>query len=781
MSLSFNINNAGPLSRIGVELFSLNTAVQLATGAYGWWNARERSTSLVQLLSVNGGELVSTSAFDLHNYRSLRKAHDAVQGVIAENGVSRRTRLPKASTGVPAHSGSACLRALTTGLMCFYDNDATVAILQHVIPSKLLQLDQSDREVQVDGPLLASLKQWVASIATEEDSNAFRTELLEYVSSKEMYLIGPRSSSPRERIHGAHINELPLVIGMLEWMLTPEHKKDLLEYPTRSLNVWSLALVMSKLGFRVSASPKLVTDINYVSSAERVPASFGEAPSVVLVTGAYSKTDPRMMNQTAMAGEWNSKPQVTVMRAVPSMILRRLRPFISDTSIKHLISAWDTAFKYARFQVQGFDVVNTSIQVDLLDSQSNEIPELHLKILAEFDSHLYLLCSQAMREFVPESSQDLAWSPAALHEALRSLNRHGSEEYSEPVHGVSENCYLILMILLGSMYGLCSQACHDVDRVLNEDSEIACTTDILFKYKRIISWIRSLGYTLSGTFSYYMWYDFISELFLGLDCLGRDSDTERTYIQRQPHRTREFLGAQANGMSAICSVLVRPTIQSAHRAYFHIQRGQILNIPITEDGYIEASRHLEISVDLLLDSEPTVTRLSYFEQPDSADGLRLDVEPCWEADPRTVVFRARRNGILLASLNIIEILNKLTYQGVPCNDTLCGKRTTEVTVPLADRWRRVSLDQLYRERSIGISHTRASLDAGTNLAIIDASSSDAATIYAIGVLQCRVLFLATECLFCTYEQLSINVQDGYGAAIIIPWRPATQRMAATSN
>ena len=80
MDLSFNVSGAGPLSQISAHIISLDTAVWLASGAIGWWKARERSLSLIDTLSARKMSLVSTSSF---NYKAYSEARELglVQGL----------------------------------------------------------------------------------------------------------------------------------------------------------------------------------------------------------------------------------------------------------------------------------------------------------------------------------------------------------------------------------------------------------------------------------------------------------------------------------------------------------------------------------------------------------------------------------------------------------------------------------------------------------------------------------------------------------------------------
>ena len=189
LELGFNIN-AGPLSQIGVQILSIEKTVELAIGAYGWWKARERTQSLVTLLSSSGCHLVSSLSFSIDTYARNRQNHH-VRGTIVQDSNLQVITCPKASTGVPTGDlggGLACLRALTSALLCLYSVDATVHILTEIIPTRLVQLDQEDKQIAVSGPLLTNLKALVQAIATEEDANTFRAWLLNTARQQEQVL-----------------------------------------------------------------------------------------------------------------------------------------------------------------------------------------------------------------------------------------------------------------------------------------------------------------------------------------------------------------------------------------------------------------------------------------------------------------------------------------------------------------------------------------------------------------------------------------------------------------
>jgi hypothetical protein len=63
---------------------------------------------------------------------------------------------------------------MTTGLLCLYNIHDTTRVLADIIPFGMLQPDQEDEIPAFEGPLLSSLRDWVTSVAAEEDCNTYR-------------------------------------------------------------------------------------------------------------------------------------------------------------------------------------------------------------------------------------------------------------------------------------------------------------------------------------------------------------------------------------------------------------------------------------------------------------------------------------------------------------------------------------------------------------------------------------------------------------------------------
>lgn len=377
-----------------------------------------------------------------------------------------------------------------------------------------------------------------------------------------------------------------------------------------------------------------------------------------------------------------------------------------------------------------------------------------------------------MHQFVPESPQHPGWNSREILDRIGILrtNKELFEKHElERQALVRDNCFVLLAIILGTIYGLCSQVCIDNGQVLNQDSEISFMPDAVFdggfKLKR---WARAIGFALNGELRQDQWADLLFELFLAMPQPVTKQHTTTPRAPQAADNRRLLLGAQANGMVAVSDLVVGMTIRPARLSYYHIGRGQILNLPVTEDGYLQASSYLTPLMALTMDPEPENKSLYPFQATRPEQSLRIDIEPCWEDDPRTIVFRVREMGKVLAPVNIMQVVESVASKAVPCS---CSKKTDSVTVPIAEQWQHITIQQLKRTLFKGMSLYRADIDNGNTKVLIDASQSETVTIYAIGILYTRHLVIAVECLACAYSAALQKVKrENTSVAIVIPWK-----------
>lgn len=403
-----------------------------------------------------------------------------VQGVVVQNRKVQRTELPKASTAIPDHPGTACLRALTTGLLCVFPLDATVEILQDLVPFALVQLHQEDTAIEFEAALLSSLKHWVSAVMAEEDSDIFRDHMQQEINLKQSKLTG----MTLEEIMSFEYNtygDIPWVIGVLRWVLTPWHKRDVKQYPTRSLKAWTTALVMESLDFQMQADSTVVRDLNNRSADLHAPTSFEEAPYVFLVVDSHGDTDPTPLTHVQRAQD-SPRAVITMIRGNPWLAFKHLRGS-PEVSTQLLADIWTISFKHAKGQFRGFTQSNQNIHIDIAGSELDDVSEHHKNLTLNFSPHIHRICGPSLRHFVPMDSKSPGWSLAELKEQMRILKT--PEELENPKSPCRNNCYILYAIICGALYGLCSNACYDNGSVLSDDSEVAFIPDVSHGVKRL--------------------------------------------------------------------------------------------------------------------------------------------------------------------------------------------------------------------------------------------------------------------------------------------------------
>lgn len=752
MNVAFKLN-AGPLATIGLQIVSSDQAIQLATGAYGWYKAQGRARSLTQLLSAKGANLVSTSAFDRRIYTECRSQQGQVLGVVVQDGEVQSTELPDASTASPEDSSQACLRALTTGLLCYFDADATTLILAELIPYALLQMEQEGVAFEMEGPLLTGLKQYVKAVAAEEDSNTFRSHLLELASSFQSRLTGI-SLEDTLSVSAVDMCEAPLILGFLKWMVTPWHKREPLQYPTRSLRVWSLAPIMKRLGFQIAVSIRIVRTTEEYAHVTNPSQFIADAPEVILVATNVGPTDLCDSDNDFLLEE-ESRPQVLPLRGVPWLAFRHLRGSERRVNAQHLVDVWTYSYQKCR---EGLEVTWTEPvgHIRLVPRPDHAVHlDHHAALLGIFSPHLAKICGPAMSLFVPSRSEGTDWIPERLEDQLRILRR--GEDAFQSDADLRDNCYILIAIVLGSLYGIASIFCRDDNTEFSLYSEVAFHPDLIYQ-SRFKTWATFVSLPLSTPPSYKDWNIILLEVILG----HKASDLSGTFPDGSSAAAQDgqsgvasstqlpigmVLGAQANGIAAVLDLIVRPSMAEGAVSTFHIQRGQILSFPVGPNGYIEASQRQELGLTLTLDPSPSAQHLEIEANVTPDQSMRIDAEPCWEGNPQTLVLRCRSDGVLLCPLNIQTLVSRLQQARVPCT---CGQPVLIESMPTSD-WNILDINHLTRRTLQVGTRRRVDLRGDSRQAcnvFVDASRSEAATMYAIGSIQCQDMLVCYGCLRC---------------------------------
>ena len=225
-----------------------------------------------------------------------------------------------------------------------FNIETTSSILAEVVPHALLQLDQENLDIKIEGLLLASIGQYVTAIAVEEDSNMFRTHLLGVVYGKQERLIGYDMSDILG--HGIlDVCETPYVIEGVKWMLKPLHQRDPIHYPTRSLLWWTVATIMQKLGFQVTPSTEIINSVEMYEKAMDEKICISTSPETILVTTNAGPTDIHASTHFPILEE--SRHQIISLRNVPWLTFKHLGKTLGTLNVQGLTEVWTLSYTTA--------------------------------------------------------------------------------------------------------------------------------------------------------------------------------------------------------------------------------------------------------------------------------------------------------------------------------------------------------------------------------------------------------------------------------------------------
>ncbi|KAJ7656627.1 hypothetical protein B0H17DRAFT_1098301 [Mycena rosella] len=390
MELGFSVKR-GPLTQISLPILGLDTAVHLAVGAYGWWKARERHMSLAHQLETNGAYLTTVTSFNRTTYLSAHEGTAVRRAAMVQQGALSSVQLPNASTA--KDDVAMCIRALVTALFCFFTEEGVTEIVSNVMPDFLLRYDLEDVKIPIDGPLRAALRQYIVTVQTEEDSDSLRQCLLERVQvmcGTVTQVLSPDHMAADNILDG----DGHLMIGLIRWVLTSAHKRKEEWYPTRSMRVWSLAIVLESIGFDIHAYPTPAATEEVYLQHSSPTAHYGGHSQVVLVTAPVGDTDPGESDIPKFGTR--TKAQYCPIQAIPLILFRHLSSlghhYKDDyITVDHLYEVWQFAFDSAAEGVDEphLDDSETSLVcVSLREDIAQECTGVHKPIVGLWSSYM---------------------------------------------------------------------------------------------------------------------------------------------------------------------------------------------------------------------------------------------------------------------------------------------------------------------------------------------------------------------------------------------------------
>ena len=468
MEVAFNVA-WGPLSQIAIPLIDVNAAIQLAVGAYGWWKARERSVSLIELVNGNGGRLSASLSFNMSRYLMACQSSE-FRGIAWFDGRLESVPVPNASTAKFGDAGMVCLRAITTALLALYNIDSTTAVLAHIIPHCLINYDLEHDPIVLDGPFLTTVRQLVSGIAAEEYCNAMRKRIQERVD-EEYHKLFPTSTTGMSLADVKEV-DIPIIIGLFKWILAPPSKRDSNLYPTRSLSAWCMTVTLSQLGFDVRYSSVLISTTALYD--EHLTLHNHPSPSTVfLVSCGGRQTDFLMPTPGTKPTKSSQSPRIVPVKAIPSVIFRHLHHESKSIIVERLCDIWDEAFEHASSSIAPVRLLSVhnidNASESTIESTLME-PLVHTEIgvgvgtdaddnndVADSPpagSGLLKVLEPLLQKYLPSHE----WSPPLLYDILDAWIEEPKIIVPQKNSPKGDNWYIFTSIILATVYAICSKS-----------------------------------------------------------------------------------------------------------------------------------------------------------------------------------------------------------------------------------------------------------------------------------------------------------------------------------
>ena len=661
MSIAFNVENLGPIGQIGLDVDNVLTITRLATSAASWFTSSSQTLSLAQTISSNGASLVPASIFNRIRYNNIRQRYGVTWGAArVSGGILKRVRLSNVSTATEGDPGLICLRAIIIALLCFVEEHTIVDILKKVLPSRLFHYEQEDREIEMEGPYLAALKQHIKETVKEELRDDFRSKLLDTIDNQ----IHRVSNATREELLDVQYMDEWLISGLLDWALTPVATRESSTYYTRSVRVWSLALILSELGFDIQAVRTAIKEPYEDNTADSNAYGYEGIVEVVLVLSSGWPTD----SGWKISKEYNPKtkqpPRIIPIRAYPSI---SYSDYVNRVEVEErqpydaqmLETAFINTFVESRSVLSTIPIIQRLAHIEQLNPL--RLPEEKV-----FDACLHQYIEQYIR--YPGTDDLDIISKVILPPMQRYLTPwRGSIDLdsmigSKRVEWMTRTiCWAVVLSVLSlfvrSTNSNVIEAKLDMEFVYTETDAGEAISELLSQLNDMTETSLGLKHQSSNK-----WIKFVVQVCLWwlLNSIMSKSSQKMTNINTES--CDECFGAQCNGLSVISEFILRPSALISSVYVLHSVRGQLLDIP-TSDGFIVASRfsnymgrYLDIrNLRPFQTKEEVISALST-SGCNSTSPIRLDVEPDWKYDPSHIELNIRTDGILRAQLSISRLI-----------------------------------------------------------------------------------------------------------------------------
>ena len=745
--------SSGPFNQISIPLKSIESAVYLAKGAYGWWKGPEKSRCLLDIIESKKGELSAALTFNPRTFKA-REARYPLQGVSIGSLEPGRTgpitcTLPAGSTSMTGSEGLNCLRALTTGLLCLFDLEETSKILIEIVPDHLIRHELDDIRLEKQGPLSTALTQYVKTVSLEEDNRRSSQHLLALLDTHQKAV----NNLSVEDLKHCQVYERPLVIAFLSWLLTSEYKREIRYvrvYPTRSLRVWSLAFLLGELAFEAVASSIAIKTEEMYRSYLRCQPDPAEFSHVFLITQSVGIADPTLVQERFQRAE-DKRQRLIPIGTIPYVTFEHYALYKpSDGTEKPSLESLAEIFYFTFEHVQRYSVSFSTF--DSLISKGDNKPNSG-NLGNPFDSPaggLTAYQKYKLQDWIEDTRvSDLLAKPIAKYLATDCPDRCGRSPclYSPPFlppegsdnrpireameceiqnrHRDMRPWMIMHIIMLSFAYAIASQILR-----LEDGCRANLNTEIIWRPIRFmdnVSESPNVRHTSStpklNTIipdgNTVFWALAMSSLLGASPAIPHGMEVDESPVIRIKRALYQMMcgnplldipnlsisnavGCCMNGITLLSDVLVDLSVNRSSLYIHHLRFGRLLELPVNDHGLLVAcSPRAFVDSRCLL----PITRVlsSDHWQPNrwSIPEVRWDPEPDWERDDRQIGLRCRVDGIPRFIYNPWQLASRQfaldSYEQVTCSCTSEAACTIRpVVFPPQDFWMELSLKDFYR-------------------------------------------------------------------------------------
>ena len=748
----------GPFTSLAIPGRSLETIVYLAVGVHGWWKTEETTKSLLSVIKMQhpDNEILSASSFELSVFENIEDEYPFHGATIndEENGARGLQSIQMDGPFTGPMTGSKamlCLRALTSGLLCLFSRSQVFDILFDVLQTCLIHFHQPDIQFARHGPFSSALKDWIEAEKTKESFRHKSSDLMKQLDDAAIAVLNVSVEDLRK----TQFFEEGLVIPFLQWLFVEEHRHDpaiAKDYPTRSFRVWSLAFILSKVGFRVEASTTPILDQSIWRDQVSQTSLMNCIWRVHLVTSNAVFADLTYDYHPSRRIDFQERRLIPI-GTIPIIAFDYFRYYDCpdlDPTILHEV--FHDAFNEIKEQLPQYPYLRSLADLQEISNQQEfhrenmvvrlEMTEYQKRKLEDWVEHpgFAQLLQKTVSKHVPEECPDHC-GKVKCHYLVPFQDSDGNSEEARRFsvelrkdHKDMSPWIKMHVIMIAFAYSVaCQFIIADDGQRAGPDTEVIWTPIKFFENRddwesvRLVipdgdlkTWVRTLSDALSfrlepldqiPTETWPQHKRLKKALFQMICGVRSEAKGPGSISNIQETIQEDTLGCCANGLSLISKALISPAVDASTLHLYYVRFGRILELPVNSSNLIEgcspAKRPAHVS-KYDLSFRPRIVDPVLRHEDNLLNNVRWDAEPDWSLDFTRVAICCRLNGLPCGVyspwyLARKSCLSEADPERCPCKcSSLPGEQ--EISFPDNEHWIEIPLCDFYHAGAVFNPH-----------------------------------------------------------------------------